>query len=261
MGRRGRGGGISKQEQIFGRNPVHEVIRAGRRQVYKLLMVEGAQEKGSLAAAVQLAEERGIPIARVKRATLDHESNSHQGIAALVGPYPYSTLEDILGLAEERREPPLVLLLDIMQNPQNLGTLLRTAEAVGVHGAVIPERRGVEVTNAVVNASAGASEHLQIAVANIARAILFLKGHGLWIVGLEASADARSPDELDLTGPIGLVVGNEGQGMRRLVRESCDFRLRLPQRGKIDSLNAAVAGSVALYAVWRARGYADVLTG
>ncbi|MBI4770477.1 MAG: 23S rRNA (guanosine(2251)-2'-O)-methyltransferase RlmB [Chloroflexi bacterium] len=243
-------------EQIFGRNPVYEVVRAGRRRVHKLLVAEGVRRKGNLARAVRLAGERGIPVLQVRRSTLDHDSNSHQGLAAVVDPYPYVSLEDVLARAGERGEPPLVLLLDMLQNPQNLGALLRTAEAVGVHGVVIPEHRGVGVTNAVVNASAGASEHLYIAVSNISRAIEYFKQRDLWIVGLESAGTARGPGELDLRGPLGLVVGNEGEGMRRLVQQSCDFLLRLPQRGQIDSLNAAVAGSVALYLVWQARGYA-----
>ena len=243
-------------EHIYGRNPVYEVVRAGRRKIYKLLVAEGAKPEGALAEAIWLAQQRRIPVLQVKRTTLDHDTNSHQGVAAVVGPYPYAALEDILRLAEERTEPPLVLLLDIIQIPQNLGTLLRTAEVVGVHGVLIPERRSAGVTNAVVNASAGASEHMLIAAANLAQSMETLKERGVWIVGLEWSAEAKTPDALDLRGPLGLVVGNEGEGMRRLVRESCDFLLRLPQRGQIDSLNAAIAGSVALFEIWKARGYA-----
>ena len=243
------------REFVFGRNPVLEVLRAGRRKVYSLLVAEGAQEKGNLARILEAASQRGVPLRRVARARLDQQSDSHQGVAAEVDDYPYANLEDALVLAAERGEPPLILLLDIIQNPQNLGTLLRTAEAVGVHGAVLPERRGVGVTPAVVQASAGASEHLLVAVMNLARAIQALKEREVWIVGLEGSPDARPPGEVDLSGPLGLVIGNEGEGMRRLVRESCDFLLRLPMRGKIESLNAAVAGSIALYMAWQARGY------
>ncbi len=243
------------REIIFGRNPVYEVIRAGRRRIHSLLVAQGAQEKGNLARTLAAAGQRGVPVRRVPRERLDHQSDSHQGIAAEVDPYPYVNLQDVLALAEERSEPPLVLLLDIIQNPQNLGTLLRTAEAVGVHGVVLPERRGVGITPAVVHASAGASEHMLVAVMNLARAIQALKEVEVWIVGLEGSPDARPPGEIDLSGPLGLVIGNEGEGMRRLVRQSCDFLLRLPMRGKIESLNAAVAGSIALYMAWQARGY------
>lgn len=246
-------------ETIYGRNPVYELIRAGRRRVHRLVVAEGVQEKGTLAKALALAQRARIPVQRVPRARLDHETNSHQGLAAEADPYPYTHLDDILALAERRAEPPLVLILDVVQNPQNLGTLLRTAEAVGVHGVVLPERRGVGVTPAVVNASAGASEHVLIAVANLARSIQTLKEQGVWIAGLESSPEAKALGQVDLSGPLGLVIGNEGEGMRRLVRDSCDFLLRLPMRGQIDSLNAAVAGSIALYAAWQARGFAGAV--
>jgi len=156
---------------------------------------------------------------------------------------------------ESVEEPPLILLLDIIQNPQNLGTLLRTAEAVGVHGVIIPERRSAGITPAVVSASSGASEHMLVAVMNLAQAIQALKEREVWIVGLEGSPEAHLPGEVDLSGALGLVIGNEGEGMRRLVRQSCDFLLRLPMRGRVESLNAAVAGSTALYFAWQARGF------
>ncbi len=243
------------RETIFGRNPVYEVLRAGRRRIHRLLVAEGVQEKGNLARALAIAGERGIPVSRVPRARLDRLNDSHQGVAVEVDAYPYADLGDALRLAGEKGEPPLILLLDMLQNPQNLGTLFRTAEAVGVHGVIIPERRGVGVTPAVVQASSGASEHLLVIVMNLARAIQALKEREAWIVGLENSPEARTPGEVDLSGPLGLVIGNEGEGMRRLVRESCDFLLRLPMRGKIESLNAAVAGSIVLYMAWQARGY------
>jgi len=160
------------RELIYGRNAVHEVLRANRRDAYKLLVAEGVQEKGTLADVLALAARRNLPVQRVPRARLDHITDAHQGIAVEAGAYPYVNPEDILALAEERNEPPLILILDILQNPQNLGTLLRTAEAMGVHGAILPQRRGVEVTLAVVNASSGASEHLSIArVVNIVRTL------------------------------------------------------------------------------------------
>jgi 23S rRNA (guanosine2251-2'-O)-methyltransferase len=243
------------REVIYGRNPVYEVLRAGRRRTYQLLVAEGVQEKGNLARALAIARERGVVVKRVPRARLDHESDSHQGLAAEVEPYPYVDITEGLALAQQRGEPPLVLLLDILQNPQNLGTLLRTAEAVGVHGVIIPERRGVGVTPAVVNASAGACEYLPIASLNLARAIQILKDSDVWIAGLEASAEALPVEEVDLGGPLGLVVGNEGEGMRRLVRQSCDYLLRLPMRGQIGSLNASVAGSIGLYLAWQARHF------
>lgn len=243
------------KELIFGRNPVLEVIRAQRRRVYSLMVAEGVVEKGNLARLLALAQEHGLSVRRVPRARLDHWSDSHQGVAIEVEEYVYVNLEDVLERAKEGGEPPFVLLLDIIQNPQNLGTLLRTAEAVGVHGVIIPERRSAGITPAVVQASSGASEHMLVVVMNLVRAIEALKEHEVWIVGLEGSPEARPLGEVDLSGPLGLVIGNEGEGMRRLVRQSCDFLLRLPMRGQVESLNAAVAGGIALYAAWGARGY------
>jgi len=243
------------RELIYGRNAVHEVLRANRREVYQLLVAEGAQERGVLAEVLALAAQRNIPIQRVPRSRLDHVTDAHQGIAVEAGPYPYVNVEDILDRAAERNEPPLILILDILQNPQNLGTLLRTAEAMGVHGAILPQRRGVDVTLAVVNASSGASEHLYIArVVNIVRAMEELKELGVWIAGLEHK-DERAIDfwSADLRGALALVVGNEAEGMRRLVRQTCDYLLRIPMRGHIESLNAAIAGSIVLYEVLRQR--------
>jgi 23S rRNA (guanosine2251-2'-O)-methyltransferase len=243
------------RELIYGRNAAREVLRANRRQVYKVLVAEGVQEKGALADALALAARRGLPIQRIPRARLDHVSDAHQGITVECGPYPYVNPEDILDRAAERSEPPLILVLDIIQNPQNLGTLLRTAEAMGVHGALLPQRRGVEVTLAVVNASSGASEHLRIArVVNLVRAMEELKERGVWIAGLEHK-DERSVDfwSADLRGALALVVGNESEGLRRLVRQTCDYLLKIPMRGNIESLNASVAGSIVLYEVYRQR--------
>lgn len=251
------------RELIYGRNAAHEVLRARRRQVYQVLVAEGVKEKGTLADVLALAAQRGLPVQRVPRARLDHVSDAHQGIAVECGPYPYVNPEDILDLAAERAEPPLILVLDIIQNPQNLGTLLRTAEAMGVHGAILPQRRGVEVTLAVVNASSGASEHLRIArVVNLVRAMEELKQREVWIAGLEHkderaidlwSADPSTGSGLDLRGGLALVIGNESEGMRRLVRQTCDYLLKIPMRGHIESLNASIAGSIVLYEVFRQR--------
>lgn len=241
------------KEFIYSRNAVFETLRAGRRPVYQLLIAEGAQEKGRLAEIQELARQQKIKTERVSRGRLDSIHRQHQGVALQVGDYPYQDLVDVLALAETRGEPPFVLLLDALQDPQNLGTLLRTAEAVGVHGVIIPLARTAQVTPAVVNASSGASEHLLIAQANLSQAISTFKAEGLWIVGLEGSPEASSPAQIRLDGPLGLVVGSEGEGMRPLVRKSCDYLLKLPMRGKIESLNAAVAGSIALYLALEAR--------
>jgi len=244
------------RERIFGRNAVYEVLRAGRRSVYALDVAEGAEVRGGLRRVLDLAAAASVDARRVRRADLDRESDSHQGVAATVEAYPYVEIEDILGRATELNELPLVLLLDLIQNPQNLGTLLRTAEAVGVHGVVIGSHRAAGITPAVVSSSSGASEHLRIARANLAQGMERLRTAGVWMVGLEGGPEGVPMDEVNLAGALGLVVGNEGEGMRRLVRESCDVLMRVPMRGRVESLNAAVAGSLALYAAWAARGYA-----
>lgn len=243
------------REWIYGRNPVYEVLRARRRQLYRLRVARGVKVRGRLADILHLCSARKIQVERVPRENLDSLASGHQGVALKVNGYPYSTLPDIVDLAAQRTEAPFVLILDTLQDPQNLGTLIRTAESVGVHGVLLPFRRTATVTSAVVSASSGASEHLLIAQANLARSLATLKENGVWVVGLEGSSDANFPDQVRLDGPIALVVGNEGEGMRPLVRDSCDFLMRLPMRGHVDSLNAAVAGSVALYLAWQTRNF------
>lgn len=187
------------------------------------------------------------------RARLDKIHQHHQGVALEVESYPYADLTDIFDLAERRKEPLFVLLLDTLNDPQNFGSLLRTAEAVGVHGVVIPLARTVGVTPAVVNASSGASEHLLVTQANLHQVISELKNAGAWVVGLEGGDKATSVEKVRLDGALGLVVGSEGEGMRPLTVKSCDVLMKLPMRGQIESLNAAVAGSVALYLAQMAR--------
>jgi 23S rRNA (guanosine2251-2'-O)-methyltransferase len=240
-------------ERLYGRNPIHECLRAGRRKVYRLVLAQGVQVKGSLARAVALADEGRVPVQRAERREIDRlmADANHQGVIAEVSAYPYVRLEDLL---TDSADPAWLLLLDCLQDPQNLGTLLRTAEAVGVHGVVLPTRRAAAVTPAVVRASSGASEHLRIAqVTNLVRAMEWLKERDVWIAGVEDVPQAQILWKADVSGALALVVGSEGQGMRRLVRERCDFMVRLPMRGQIGSLNAAVAGSVALYEAWRRR--------
>jgi 23S rRNA (guanosine2251-2'-O)-methyltransferase len=243
------------RETIYGRNVVYECLRAERRRVYKLFLAQGVKQVGPVAEVVALAHQAKVTIERVERAALDRiGAVNHQGIAAEVSTYRYTNLEEILTQAEGRDEPPFLLLLDCLEDPQNLGTLLRTAEVVGVHGIVIPKRRAVGITPAVANVSAGATEHLRVTrVTNLARAIGELKERGVWVIGLEDLPQAQLYSQFDLSGPLALVVGSEGRGVRRLVLESCDVVLRLPMRGHIGSLNAAVAGSIALYEAWRQR--------
>jgi 23S rRNA (guanosine2251-2'-O)-methyltransferase len=244
------------REWIAGRNPVYEVLLARRRQVFRLQVADGVQEKGRLSEILKLSAGRKLKVERVPRSRLDSLGSGHQGVALEASGYPYRTLPDLLERAAERQEPPFFLVLDALQDPQNLGTLLRTAEIVGVHGVLLPLRHTATITPAVVSASSGASEHLLVAQANLAQAIAELKEAGVWVAGLDMAPDADLPDAQRLNGPLALVVGSEGGGMRSLVQKSCDWLLRLPMRGQVESLNAAVAGSVALYMAWQARGYA-----
>ena len=244
------------REILYGRNSVREALRAGRRKIYKLVLAQGTKETGIVAEIATLANKGGVLIQRVDRRQLDRLGDfKHQGVAAEAVPYPYVELEEILAEADQRQEMPLLLILDCLQDPQNFGALLRTAEIAGVHGVVIPKRRAVGITPAVVNSSAGATEHLLVArVTNLVRTMEELKSKGLWIVGLEDVPQAQPYHQSDLKMSLALVVGSEGRGMGRLVRENCDILIRLPMRGEISSLNVAVAGSIALYEVWRQRG-------
>lgn len=243
------------KEWIYGRNPVYEVLNAGRRHPFVLHVKKGTKVKDRLGDILQLSKEKNLPILWVLQQDLDVINKNHQGVALQVSGYPYANLQQILDLADERMEPPFILILDTLQDPQNLATLIRTAEIVSVHGVLLPLRRTVTITPAVVNASSGATEHLLISQVNLAQAIERLKKENIWIVGLEGSPEAQPPEQINLNGAIGLTVGSEGSGMRKLVRNSCDVLLRLPMKGKVESLNAAIAGSIGLYLAWGARGY------
>ncbi|WP_052890864.1 23S rRNA (guanosine(2251)-2'-O)-methyltransferase RlmB [Thermogemmatispora carboxidivorans] len=239
-------------DYVWGRNPVLETLRSPRR-VKRLLLAEGLREAPALRAIVEEAQRRSIPIESVPRPRLDQLSSGsvHQGCIAVVESRRYVSLDEILAYAAERQEDPFVLILDSLQDVTNLGSLLRTAEAAGVHGVVIPEHRAADITPAVVKTSAGATEHLLIArETNLTRCIEFLKQQNIWVIGLDASARQRYT-EADLTGPLALVVGSEAKGLHRLVREHCDLLVSIPMRGRIQSLNAAVAGSIVLYEALR----------
>ena len=243
-------------EYLYGRWPVLETLRAGRRRLEQLLLAEGIDEKGTVTDIIEAATARGVNARRVPRRVIDDLSKNanHQGVALRVGSYPYGSLEDALNAARSRNERPFLLVLDLLKDPQNVGALLRVADAVGVHGVVLQERRGVDVTPAVVSASAGAVEHLNVAVVtNLVTAMRTLKEEGVWLVGLDIGPETSTLDQVDLNRPIALVLGSEGEGLRRLVRETCDLRITLPMRGHVLSLNVATAGSIALYAAWQAR--------
>ena len=246
-------------ELIYGRNSVREALRAQRRVPQRLLVANGAQLSGTLADAVTHAKELEIPVEMVDKRLLESRLHglNHQGVILECSEYPYSDLDEMLSLAKSRNEMPFILLLDHLQDPQNLGTLLRTAEIVGMHGVIIPGRRAAEITPAVVNASSGAVEHLHIAVVtNLAQSIEKLQKQGVWVVGVEDDEKAQYYDQTDLNMPLAVVLGSEGAGMARLTRERCDFMVKLPMYGQIQSLNVAVAGSVVLYHALHARSSA-----
>lgn len=241
------------KEYIYSRNAVYETLRAKRRKVSSIELAEGAREKGRITDILEMARQAKIPVRRVPRGRLDKIHENHQGVAAEVDSYPFAEVADILELASGKGEQPFVLILDSLQDPQNFGTLLRTADAVGVHGVILPLARTVGITPAVVNASSGASEHLLIAQSNLSQAMDILKDADLWLVGLDQDGTPLEAGSRHLRGAVGLVVGSEGEGMHELTRKKCDILLKLPMRGEIESLNAAVAGSVALYLIHLAR--------
>lgn len=245
-------------ELLVGRHAVFEALRAGRRHCYRLWL-EGKiaeQPKGSLADIVQLAEKRKVPQRPVEGGIFDRLRRAQlnpQGVALETGPYPYADIDDLLDVSG-RKPDPLFLVLDHLEDPRNLGTLFRSGEAFGVDGVVLPERRSAGITPAVSNASSGAVEHMPIVqVTNINRTIDLLKKANVWTVGLDVDPAAMALSDANLTGPLALVVGNENKGLSRLAREKCDFLVTIPMAGSVDSLNAAIAGSIVLYNAYLAR--------
>ncbi|MGJ3238607.1 MAG: 23S rRNA (guanosine(2251)-2'-O)-methyltransferase RlmB [Anaerolineae bacterium] len=245
-------------EFIYGLWPIIESLRANRRKFEKLILASNLEEKGLVAEIIQIAREREIEIAPVQRGILDDisDNSNHQGMALRVSGYPYVEIEDMLELAAKRSEKPFILILDLLKDPQNVGSLIRVADAVGIHGIIMQDRRQVSVTPAVVASSSGAVEHLLMSqVTNLVNAMKDLKNHDVWIVGMDVGPSVPALDKQDLNMALGLVMGSEGEGMRRLVRDTCDFLVTLPMRGQVGSLNVATAGSIALYAAWQARGW------
>lgn len=246
-------------EFLYGHWPIIEALRAGRRKMEKLVLADHIEERGLIGEIISTAEGRKVPVSRVQRRILDDLSNgaNHQGMALRVGDYPYVDTEDILGLAQRRGEKPFLLILDLLQDPQNVGSLMRVADAVGVHGIVIQDRRAVSITPSVVAASSGAVEHLYVSqVTNLVNTMRDLKDSDVWLVGMDVGPNVPPLDKTDLNMSIGLVLGSEGSGMRRLVRDTCDLLVTLPMRGQVGSLNVSTAGSIALYSAWQARGWA-----
>jgi 23S rRNA (guanosine2251-2'-O)-methyltransferase len=245
-------------EILTRRNTVLEAVRGSRRQIHRLWLQEGLEKK-VVASIVAAARQRNIPIQTANKQKLGQlaQDSRHQGVLLEVGPYIYSDTDSMLALAAERQEKPLLLLLDLLHGPQNIGSLLRTAEICGVHGIILQDRRAPDITPAIVQYSAGAAEHLLIAqVTNLVQTIKQLQSENVWIVGLDLDETAQSLTQVNLDMPLGIIVGHEGSGLRRLVRDSCDILLRLPMRGHVESLNAATAGSILLYMAWQARGFA-----
>lgn len=240
-------------EYIVGKNPVLEALRSGR-SINKIWIAEGAQ-KQVVAPILSLAKEAGIIVQTVPRKKIDQiaEGESHQGVLAYVASYDYVQVEDILARAEKAGEPPFILILDEIEDPHNLGSMMRTGDAVGIHGIIIPKRRSVSLTSTVAKSSAGAIEYVPVArVTNLVRTMEELKERNIWIVGTDASAE-QDFREARLDGGIALVIGSEGKGMSRLVRETCDFTVKLPMHGRVTSLNASVAGALLMYEVYRQR--------
>jgi 23S rRNA (guanosine2251-2'-O)-methyltransferase len=249
-------------EALVRRHPVLEALRAGRRAIFRLNIESGRANDAELRPILKTAAAAGIPVSQFDKQALDRLAQrrgvdpKHQGVLLEVGPYPYAEPDEMLGLAERREEKPLLLLLDLLHGPQNIGALLRTAEACGVHGVILQDRRAPEITPAVVQYAAGATEHLLIAkVTNLVQAMRALKEAGVWLAGMDMDKSAVRLGQVDLDMPLGVVVGHEGEGLRRLVRDNCDLLIRLPMRGQVESLNAAVAGSIVLYAAWQSRGF------
>lgn len=239
---------------IEGRNAVTEAIRSGR-TINKVFLADGDTDK-SLGRLAAMAKDAGAVVVRIDRRKLNDMSptGAHQGIIASVAAHEYATIDDILQAAQERNEAPLLVICDELSDPHNLGAIMRTAECAGAHGVIIPKRRSVGLTAVVSKASAGAIEYMPVArVSNIAAAIRELKERGVWIFGTAADADT-SLYNADLKDACAIVIGNEGVGMSRIVSESCDFKVSIPMKGRISSLNASAAASILLYEAVRQRG-------
>jgi 23S rRNA (guanosine2251-2'-O)-methyltransferase len=237
---------------IIGKNPVLEALKSGR-EINKIWIAEGSQ-RGQMQSVIQLAKQAGVLIQYIPRKKMDQMvEGNHQGVVAQVAAYRYYELDDLFKNAEQSGEPPFLIILDEIEDPHNLGSIMRTADAVGAHGIIIPKRRAVGLTATVAKASTGAIEYIPVArVTNLARTVDELKERGVWIVGTDAKGeqDYRS---LDGTMSLALIIGSEGKGISRLLREKCDFLIRLPMKGKVTSLNASVAASLLMYEVYRKR--------
>jgi 23S rRNA (guanosine2251-2'-O)-methyltransferase len=240
------------ESYIAGKNPIIEALKSSR-DINKIMIAEGSQ-RGQMQQVTRLAKEANVIVQYVPKKKLDQLfEGPHQGVIAQVAAYEYAELDDLFAVAEKRNESPFFLLLDEIEDPHNLGSIMRTADATGAHGIIIPKRRAVGLTATVAKASTGAIEHIPVVrVTNIARTIEELKERGVWIAGTDA-AGKEDYREFDGTMPLGLVIGSEGKGIGRLIRDKCDFLLRLPMAGQVSSLNASVAAALLMYEVYRKR--------
>ncbi|MBE6677808.1 MAG: 23S rRNA (guanosine(2251)-2'-O)-methyltransferase RlmB [Ruminococcaceae bacterium] len=235
---------------IAGRNAVRELLKSGK-TIDKLYILKGARD-GLLTVIFAEATRAGVPVVESDRAALDRMAAANQGVIAQIPEREYASLEDIIALAAERGEAPFVVILDCVSDPHNLGAIIRSAECAGCHGVIIPKRRSALLTPSAVKASAGAVEHIPVCkVANLSSAIEYLKQNGLWIYALEA--DGQPYDGIDYKGGCALVLGSEGEGVSRLVRENCDFVVSIPMRGKVNSLNVSNAAAVVLFEAAKGR--------
>ena len=243
----------TENEILSGKNPVLEALRSGR-EMNKVWIAEGVKKAG-VAELLQLAKEAGIIVQFVPKNKIDQLTDGavHQGIAASVAAYRYAEIDELFELAAKRNEDPFFLILDELEDPHNLGSILRTADATGVHGVIIPKRRAVGLTGVVAKTSTGAIEHIPVArVTNLAQTVEDLKKRGVWIAGTDAkgSADYR---RMDAKLPLAIIIGSEGKGMSRLLKEKCDFLYNMPMVGHVTSLNASVAAAILMYEVLRNR--------
>jgi 23S rRNA (guanosine2251-2'-O)-methyltransferase len=247
-------GEATRNEQIEGRRPVLEALKSGR-TINKILVAEGVTGS-SITEVLSKARELGVVVQTVPKSRLDliAESRNHQGILAYIAPKEYVELEEIVEAANNSPRPGLLIVLDEIEDPHNLGSILRSADGVGAHGVIIPKRRAVPLTATVAKASAGAIEHVPVArVTNISQTIEQLKKMGFWIVGTDVDAE-NMYHQVDMTGPTVLVIGNEGKGLGEVIKKRCDYLVRLPMIGQVQSLNAGVATGILLYEVLRQRG-------
>lgn len=241
-------------DQIEGRNSVLELLKSGK-DINKLYIQKG-ERHGSILQIIALAKEKKIVIEEVDKTKMDKmaENENYQGVIALVPPYNYADVDDILDYAKEKGEKPFILILDGIEDPHNMGSIIRTAECAGVHGIIIPKRRSCSVNSTVNKVSAGAVEYMKIArVTNLNETIKYLKENDIWIYGTDIAGDKFYTEEKYTSG-VGIVIGSEGYGMSDLVKKNCDFLVKIPMKGKINSLNASVSAGIVMYEVMKQRG-------